>query len=507
MKAVRSFLFIFFLFKLVACGGSQKSVDIVLRMNTSLAPYYTKVSVRVSGEDFEPIVQTKEGIFYPGDKVSFSVSIPEGSERLVESVIYDPAGNPVYYASKTVDLQKDTTLIMDMKPSQQGVSSYEVFANGRKLTKYVDFYLLSEDLYSINASFSTSQSGSLYPYMVGSYVAYYDGKGWRLRYLQEPSGAELLIYRKYSLPVGLPLGISSMEIYGSYEGVLSIESTSLNVSSEKMLSDGTLIFTGYADGLFYSVAKNSVSFQRACQEEGGCKVLNVSFTGEKPDAYRLFADYAGIRFPIAYGELFVYKPYLTYYLQAVGTVKEPCVMQYSTFIKLQNFTGSALLEMKFKSINFEGLSPSAKLRIYSTDGNFTMGGSCESSSKGAVRVPYQGALYIEAIYPDGKKIGVYLSPEDDKVSFPQINLEVSKYELTDKYILLKFKKDNHLSWCSLGLSQKDMELTVDKIPPWRSYLKLSRLKEVFDKLPDYTLRCYSRDGTYYVEVSSQKVLY
>ncbi|MGB9873397.1 MAG: hypothetical protein ACPLRS_00320, partial [Hydrogenobacter sp.] len=166
-----------------------------------------------------------------------------------------------------------------------------------------------------------------------SYVAYYDGKGWRLRYLQEPSNTELLIYRKYNLPFSLPEGISSMEVYGSYEGVLSAKDTFLSVSSEKMLSDGTLIFTGYADGLFYSVAKNSVNFQRACQEEGECKVLDVHFTGEKPDAYRLFGEYAGIRFPVSYQELFVYKPYLTYYLQVLGTVKEPCVMRYRTLLE------------------------------------------------------------------------------------------------------------------------------------------------------------------------------
>ncbi|WP_304089667.1 hypothetical protein [Hydrogenobacter thermophilus] len=506
---MRRFLFLF-LFLVMSCGGGgQESARIVLRMTSSLAPFYTKVSIRISGKEFEPIWQSKEGIFYPGDRVSFEVNMPEGKERLIEAVIYDPEGKPLYYASKTLDLSKDSTVIMDMKPSQKKVNSYQVFSDGKKPIGNAVFYLFSEDLYSINASFSTSQNADAYPYMVGSYMAYYDGKAWRFLYLPEPSDADILLYERYTLPAQLPEGIESMKVYGSYEGILTSRDNSLSLLSERMLSDGTAILTGFSDGIYYSVSKGSISFKRACQEEGECRSLNVDITGEEPDTYTLFASYGGIRFPVAYGELFIYKPYLTYYLYTAGMVKEPCVMRYSIFTELKDFTGSAHVNIKLRTVSFEGIKPNATLRLYSTDGNFEMEGHCESSSKGILKIPYWDSLYAESIYPDGKVVGVFLRPEDNSLTFPDVDLEVSAYELKDNYLLLEFKRGTTLAWCSLKLFSEGFELTVDKIPPWRSYLKFKRLENFFDKLPDYTLRCYSEDGKYYVELSSapKKVLY
>lgn len=496
-------VFLIFLF-VMSCGGGGNT-SIILNMDSSLAPYYTKVSVRISGEEFDPILYSKEGTFYPGDVVTFNVNIPEGKERLVEAIIYDPEGNPVYYASKTLDMSKDTTLIMDMKPSQKRVFSYEVFSDGKKYAGGVNFYLFSEDLYSLNASFSTLQSGDTYAYMLGSYLAYHDGKVWRFLYLQDQLDQDIFLYGRYTLPIKLPDGITSMEVYGSYEGLLTETDKSVSVFSEKMLSDGTVVFIGYADGLYYSVSKDSVNFKKACQVEGECKALNIKFTGEKPDTYTLFASYGGIRFPITYGELFIYNPHLTYSLYISGKIKEPCVMRYSMFTELQNFTGSADIDIQLRDVSFESATPSVTMRVYSTDGNFEMEGSCESSAKGVFKIPYKGNVYVESVYPDGKSVGVFLNPEESRVSFPETDLEVLRYEFRNNYLFLKFKRGSDLPWCSLKLFSEGSELIVDKIPPWRSYFKIKNAGDLFGKLPDYTLRCYSEDKKYYVEVNSTKL--
>src|SRR5690606_24540151 len=148
--------------------------------------------------------------------------------------------------------------------------------------------------------------------------------------------------------------------------------------------------------------------------------------------------------------------------------KEPCVMRYSMFTELQNFTGSADIDIQLRDVSFEGATPSATMRIYSTDGNFEMEGSCESSAKGVFKIPYKGNVYVESVYPDGKSVGVFLNPEESGVSFPETDLEVLRYEFRNSYLFLKFKRGSDLPWCSLKLFSEGSELIVDKIPPWRS---------------------------------------
>ena len=70
---------------LYACGGGGnvggEDRGIVLKLSEVSQGPYSRLTLRISGKDFEPLTYSKEGPLQPGQKVIFNVSVPQGSKK------------------------------------------------------------------------------------------------------------------------------------------------------------------------------------------------------------------------------------------------------------------------------------------------------------------------------------------------------------------------------------------------------------------------------------------
>ncbi len=479
-----------FLFLLFSCGGGEnKGLSLQLRFSSS-EPYYTGVWLRVSGRDFEPVFVQRSGVFYPGDRVVFELEVPPGKERHIEAVILDPEGKPAFYGRSTLDLPAGV-VVMDMRESFLRVDLREPFLDGSVPVEGVVFDLFSEDLYSLNYS----SSGDLF--WVGSYLSFVQEGGRVFHYLEGPGIYGFDYLRLYSFSLPLPQGEEKLELYGSYVGEISKGNTRIDVPSDRLLSGGRPLLVGMGKRLYFYL---DGSFKPAC-ELFECKPLRLSISAPELRSYGVFLKPYGLELLAQEGERFVSLRGLGYWLRLEGSVKTPCRMDYSLWVSLgEAFSGEAKVEVKTRRVKILGTYPSALIRIYSE--NLRMEGSCESSARDGLLIPYgvEEDLWVEARYPEGLAVGALLKRDQEVLSLPAVDLKVDM-RLLGSELLVAFERLGFWGWCSLELWEGQKRLYIDRIPPWRSYVRL-RNPGYFDKAPEYKLRCEWDEG--YVERSSVK---
>lgn len=493
---------ILLLLYLFSCGGkSEGGTRLELNIVTpAQEPYYTEIRVRVSGFDMEPVEQVKRGVFYPGDRVPFDFNLPKGVERHVEAVILDPNGSPAFYGRKTLDLSNVQRVVMDMLGTDLSVVFEEPYLEGRRPLEGVEFYLLSEDLYSLNGAFFSGKKH----YWVGSYVAYRDDEGFLMSYVDLPGSYFLRKSRTYTIPIKMPEGEEKLSLYGSYRGEVKKNTETIRVSSESMLADGRLILAGYGERLYYSFSTLSANFLPAC-ELFECKTPRLRVEAPDLEGYSLFFSLLGLDVPAQDGNLYVVARGIPYRLRVEGKIKVPCIMEYILWTDLgENFSGEATLKVKTRRVSIHGVEPRAYLRLYSE--RLQLGGRCESSAKREIDLPYveEEDLWVEAVYPEGLTVGALLRAKENSLSMPNIDLKVRDFSMSDGVLTFRFERLGFNGWCSLELRGGQERIFIDRIPPWRSYFKLKVSSVGWYNLPDYRIRCTSEDKSAYVERWSVK---
>jgi len=486
---------------LFSCGGGDGSLRVEFRLlSPAGAPYYTKVSVRVSGFEFEPIEKSKDGRFYPGDRVSFELDLPEGKERHIEAVIFDHEGKPAYYGRKTLDLKRNQTVVMEMLPTSTSYGVREQFLDAQMPLPSLELYLISEDLYSLNSNYDLKG-----PHLwLGSYLAFKDQRGLILHYLEGPMERVFGGIFPKNIELTLPPGEKGLYLYGSFEGWVDEGVKVLSLASNLTLSDGRALLAGYGDRLYYSLSSVRTDFRPAC-ELFRCGVLKLEAQGPGIRDTLLFLEYLGLRVPAQEGERFPLVDGGSYLLRLRGGMKEPCIMDYTLFVPLgARFSGEGKLSLDVRKVRVEGIKPQAHIRVYSD--NLSMEGQCESSAKEELYIPFyeREDLWVEANYPKGLSVGRKIGKGAESLSMPNISLELRDYNLREGTLSFRFERVGFNGWCSLRLKWENDEVYVDRMPPWRSYIRLRNISE--DRLPDYTLTCFTEDGESYVKLSSIKPL-
>ncbi len=470
----------------LSCGGGsgEQKPTLGLRLLGGVdAPYFTKVWVRVSGYELEPRELTKEGIFYPGERVVFELDLPEGKERLVEALVYDHRGVPVYYGWGFYHLAKNSVAVVELKPCITQVSAQEVFLD-KNLPTEGDFFLLNAE--GLRVNFTSRAPSSLC--LGGAIVAYSTAKGWRLNYIENPAPTTLRLERLYSVETSLPAGVSLLDVYGSVRS--TFRGGSLELLSSRITSNKEPILAGYdRNGRLYLFRNGG--FQRAC---GECRSLEL-ITPEGFSA-TLWGERYGIFLPLQQGELYPPSEGFNYYANIEGYVKEPCVFFYSEMFPLKDFGGSARIEPKRRSLFVEGIKPEAKIKVYSIDGQYTTEGVCNSfSGRLFINQLVDRELWFEVVYPDGRFYGFLLKPTQESLKVFEEKLEVEDFRLEKNRLYLKVSKSSNLVACSLELAWDGGSLYLDRMPG--SYIRLDAGLFGIKDIKSYRLVCYSKEGNYY----------
>lgn len=503
-------LFLLVVAFLLSCGGEGegRGPEIKLSfMGLVNSPYFTAVEVRISGEEFEPITLRKTGIFFPGDVVEFSVFIPEGPERLFEATVYDNLGNPVYYGAKTVDVDPESRIIIELYPSEVKVNSFMRFLDSDIPTD-IDFFVVNEELYTGYGPERITE-GSLKTYMTGSYVAFLE-KSKFVKYIYSYAAPEVFLsiedVRNFTLE--LPQGEVFLYLTGSYEGIVYGNET-ISILTGNMLSDGSLILSGVGEGIhFFSGVPEGdvVSFQHSTcltLTEPDCIPLGLKFSGFVPERIEVYGVYKGIEFLVSNKNHFWHSSDLKYKLKVYGNFgTQGCSYSWSLEKELpEDFSGVGEFVINTVTISVpEGIKGSFK--VYGK--GLEVEGFCEGAKE--IEIPVFDSLPPETYFEVEKgkeRVGILI--EGQEVNFPKVSIEDVVVKLKGGVILFKFKRIGDLGKCELKLYGKDLTIFIDKIPLWRNYLKIKDLINVsfeqeFEDGISYSLKCFSKDGKAYILV-------
>ena len=502
-------LFLLLAVLILSCGGGQGSgpkIELSFKGVVD-APYFTTVEVRVSGEEFEPLMAKRTGIFFPGDVVEFDIPIPEGSERLFEATVYDNLGNPVYYGAKTTDVNPGSRIVIELHPSSAKVYGLLRYIDTEVPTE-IELFKVNEDLYT---GFGPEKTGDepLDTYLIGSYVAYVD-KDRSVRYTYSYSLSDIFLYKEdtKSFSVEIPQGEAFLYLTGSYEGGVS-PGDNISVPTGRLFSDGSLVLSGIGEGIytFFGVPQEGVVIfnHSTCLTltEPDCLPLKLGFSGLMPERVEIYGVYNGVRFLASTKDHFWYSPDIDYRLKVYGTLgTENCIYNWSLERELpEGFNGEGELFIDTLIISVpEGIS--GGLRIYGE--GIELEGFCEGIKE--IKVPVFDTLppetYLE-LEKAGRKVGALV--EGKEVVFPKLDIREILAELRENTLFFKFIREGELGECELLLEGESYKLFIDRIPPWRSYIKLKDLmgidlKDKFEEGIFYRLKCYSNDGKAYVSV-------
>ncbi len=500
---------------ILSCGGGTAKREIELRFTGGVvdAPYFTGVVVRVSGEDFEPSLFGRNGIFFPGDVVSINISIPEGPERHFEAFVYDHLGNPVYYGAKTVDVTQKSRIVIELHPSEAIISGYLRFYDG-EVSADADVYIINEDLYIPYGPLGTSD-GTLTTYLTGSYIAYLEDER-TLRYSYSYSSDEVDIYLEglKSYTVFLPFGERSLYLTGSYEGAVH-DGDVIEVRTGRILGDHSIVLSGAGEKGFYffigSPGGGTVStWNSTCVtfEEPDCLPLKLSFSGVLPEGFELYGVYRGIKFLARRGLYFWMNPELSYRLRLYGVMRyENCSYSWMLEIDLpDDFSGRGLITTGAYYVSVpEGIR--GYFRVYGE--GLEVEGFCGGGK--VIKIPvfdsFPSGAFLE-VEREGKRYGAVVS--EGEVVFPEIDIEDVVVRPGNEVLYFSFRRVGDLADCELTLHGSNYRIHVDRIPPWRSYLKIRDLLgegfgEAFGESPAgesaiYSLKCYTPQRDAYVLV-------
>ena len=491
---------------MLSCGGGD-SKGVELRFSSIVdAPYFTAVEVRISGEEFDPILVRKEGMFYPGDVVEFNTSLPEGAERHFEAIVYDPKGKPVYYGATTEDVGPESRVVVELHPSAAVVRSFLRFADSG-VPAGAEFFILNEDLFTGNGP--ERVEGALDTYLTGSYVAYMESDR-SIRYVYSYGEESVSLYREEAreFSVLFPQGETSLYLSGSYEGVV-YGGEGVATRTGKVLSDGTVVLSGIGNGIHFFAGVpvgGVVVFEHSTcvtLNEPDCLPLRLTFPGVQPERVDVLGVYRSVEFLASRGGYFWSSPELGYRLRVYGSVQDGgCSYNWRLERDLpEGFSGEGAFEIGSVALSFpQGLS--GRFRIYGE--GLEVEGFCEGTKE--IDIPVFESLPpgTHAEVERGSwRIGVLV--EGSEVTFPDVGVRDVVAELRDGTLLFKFRREGELADCSLTLVGRNHDINVDRIPVWRSYVKVKDVfgigfEDEFGEFVFYILRCYSPDGRAYISV-------
>ncbi len=500
---------------ILSCGGGVVQREIELRFSgvgAVDAPYFTGVELRISAEDTGPYLFSKSGIFFPGDVVTFEVLIPEGPERHFEALVYDNLGNPVYYGAKTADAGRKSRIVIELHPSEAVISSYIRFYDGGRPAS-TDLFIVNEDLSMSYGPFRTS-GGTLKTYLTGSYIAYRDGeRSLRYSYAYASEEVDLYLESRRSYTVRLPLVKRPLYLTGSYEGPV-YDGGVIEVSSERILSDDTVVLSGVGEGIHIFIGKPTAgvigTWHSTCVtlKETDCLPLRLSFAGIMPERYEIYGVFRGIEFLAGSGEYFWMNPGITYRIRLYGRSSDQNC-SYSWMVEGQlpeNFSGSASIVISTIFLGVPG-GVTGYFRVYGE--GLETEGFCNGAK--VVQFVTLGNIPPETFFEverAGRRLGVLIS--SPLVVFPYIDIKKVVLKPEGNSLYFKFNREGDLADCELTLHGSNYRIHVDRIPPWRSYLRIRDLLgegfgKAFEESPAgestvYSLKCYTPQRDAYVLV-------
>jgi len=476
---------------LYACGGGGnvggEDRGIVLKLSEVSQGPYSRLTLRISGKDFEPLTYSKEGPLQPGQKVIFNVNVPQGSERLIEAILYDKDGRPVYYAYVVSDLTPDAHVVLELKPTGGSAEVFEGFLDqmvkigGRVL-------VLSEDLYSTNWQLDAN-TRDLLP---GAYLAFITPKG----VFYASVGERLVVESLYTLY--LQDAPADVELFGSVEGPAQ---GNLTASSLRVASDKRVALVGFGDGLYYAVGSSleqPISLSGPTCRSGSepdCGKVRVSVQGFYLDATQMLATYKGITFPVGRPDGFLLSDLLNYSVRLERRIEsQGCNVYVSVFADLPKPL-PAEHSVSLSPIPLSMDPPFQNLRAYSK--GFSATYECRVSRREFLTFPKEGeSVRVEALLDD-QWVGTTIQNPSSVKEFKMHPFRIKDVSLSlaKDYLLFEFSTNQRPKYCSLELFSANYYAHVSKIPPHRSYLKISKLSDrFFETIPCYKLTCFWEEG-------------
>ncbi len=478
---------------LFSCGGDKGQPKATISLSFKQVPqveYFSRVLLRVSWAEGE-FQSQKEGKFYPGDKVVFNLDLPEGEERSLEVFLFDPQGKPLYYRSVFLQkLSKGDSITVELLPTEGTIKTYELRSDGR-VEGSKEVYLFGEDLFFSGGRFEGYVAGAVAGLRAGkrAYFYYLQGKENSLEYEES-----------YSLKVKA-LPSKSLYITGSAEGFLSQDST-FEAGSRAISSEGQAFLCGLeGSSLYYALGSASTSLSLISASTNTYSLLqNMSF-------YGTLTEYKGIRAVCGYADgssLTVLElPGASHYAGYEISSQSECMPSGYEYINL-----SSSPNVKFS--NFLVPSPSS-WRIYSADGLYELYFECSVPNMVSVSVPYlqDRQVFVERRLPQGGyrrllKLSGLSRWEEDGHAIKSLTVESQKDRL-----LIRYEKMGDFKACHLKLYNQTLEVFIRNIPPYRSYIKLSRnslVEELFKESPGAELVCEFEGGEVYYDSSSSLAL-
>ncbi len=491
-------------FLLLSCGSNPQREEIVLKFSSTIeAPFFSKVELFIMGEDFETIELSKEGPFFPGDRVPFEVELPAGSERTFEAIVYDPSGQPVYYGSTVSEVPTDREIVVELKPTDGKVSSFERFSNGASPSGGVEFFLVSSELSRIYKAGITSPEGEAADYLPGTYIAYKEERNkFKFSYVSSREDLKLFLKKRYEIKVSLPPGESFLLLSGSFSGLVE-DGYILSVISDKLLKGGLAVVSGLGSSLYLNLSASEVldfPLEGCFQGDFNCLPLNIQIDGLPYTSYEVYGQRGEIRFLMGVRGSFWKLEGLEYLLKVQGNPLSDgiCVGEWSVWTGLGNtFDGSAFISLKPSLFKLELTGPS-EVRLWSQEMEANL--SCEGSASFILPYMEGGKVIVEAVYDGGRFSGKIVQIGDEvSFSLPEPALKDVEIRETEEYLLIKFARPPEFGECSLALSSDIVELEVDYIPPHRTYLKIRKL---WEGKPERGWRaglvCFSQDRTSFI---------
>ena len=228
-----------------------------------------------------------------------------------------------------------------------------------------------------------------------------------------------------------------------------------------------------------------------------CRRVDVRVGGFVLGPTRMVANYRRIEFFVGSPESFFFSDLLDYSVQLERTIQsDSCAIH----IKLLKSIQKPLPEEY--SINLQPKSyildePFWSLRAYSKSSHIQH--QCAVGRREFFAFPSEeDTLFVEA-FLDSQWVGTKLERplEVREVNLPRLRIKDVNLSLEDSYLLFEFSTTERPSYCNLELFSQEYSATVYRIPPHRTYLKISKLSDrFFESTPSYRLTCFGEGGGY-----------
>lgn len=473
---------------MLSCGPKGSESELRLTFNfsqVSTQSTFSKLVLRVSMPETNPVELIRQGPINAGDTVVFNLTLPSGEERTIEAFLYDNLQRPIFYRSVFLpSLTRESTLSIDLLPSERSVFTYELRSNGKLSTKSKVF-VYSEDLYSLNGIYDGL--------LIGKAIALRDGSMAFATFAQDGnSPVELSFISQRELQISPPSKnlVLSGSVEGPFEPIMKTQSNLLTIE------DFALVCAKDSDSLYFSFSP-SVSLSKVCSlnQSAGCLVFTFdnlpSLTPREP-LLRVSNIYCSAGFAIA-GQT----------QSKIVALSAPNAELFAGFnISIQGdciakgFEHSNFPIPSPKTASLEFLSPSFYV-IESTDGLFKLEINCISKERAKATFPYLQNREVFIIQKDGNKSIALNSKLSELKSFnaPNLELDLSIEDRKD-HLFVRFPKRGSFSSCELYVISDTLSIKVDKIPPLRSHLKIARKGafEPFGTLQRASIRCSFNGG-------------